>query len=188
MSSQSRRSVLKTAGAGFVVGGLFSTSAGARSDTFTQQLNTVRAATRKYRDVQTARDDGYTKVSPYVPGMGIHFENVDLIASDENEAPDLEAPAVVLYVPNGSYRPAPFSPHDPERDDDLNLAAAEFVHDGTPGAAADYFDDENATRRVKTPESAGWGQIPGTDHTGLHVWVHRGNPDGVFAPFNKTVP
>lgn len=37
------------------------------------ELNEVRKATQVY-DVEKARADGYTHVSPFVPGMGFHFE------------------------------------------------------------------------------------------------------------------
>lgn len=182
-----RRGALKLLGTGVVVGGAFTTGAAAANHGFAAQLNTVREATRKYRDVSLARPDGYDELSPYVPGMGFHFEDPDRFAADENAAHDLTNPAVLLYVTTGNYNPAPFQQHDPNRDDDLVLAAAEFVHEGTPGAAADYFLDEEGARNVRTSEEEGWSVIPGTGHTGLHVWVHRGNPDGVFAPFNKTV-
>lgn len=99
---------------------------------------------------------------------------------------DITEPAILVYFTDGSYNPDPFESHDPDRDDDLP-GAAEFIHNGRAGADADYFDDENAQRNVKVFEAEGWEQVPGTDHTGLHAWVHRANPDGVFAPFNPTV-
>lgn len=119
--------------------------------------------------------------------MGFHFENHSRFASDENAPHDLSEPGVLVYQTTGNYEPAPFQPHVPSRDDDLILGAAEFVHEGDPDAAGDYFDDENSSRDVKTSEDEGWTAIPGTGHTGLHAWVHRSNPDGVFAPFNPTV-
>lgn len=183
-----RRTVLEILGGG-IVAGAFATTSVAATDTLSHQLNSVRSATKKYRtDVQQARDDGYDDhISPYVPGMGFHFENESLFAEDENEGVSLTEPAVLVYQTTGNYDPAPMEPHDPARDDDLRLGAAEFIHEGTPGADGDYFDDENAQRNLKVSEAEGWTQVPGTDHTGLHTWVHRGNPDGVFAPFNPTV-
>lgn len=183
-----RRTVLKTIGGTLGGATALSSTAGA-SDVLTHQLNTVRAATRQYkRDVEQARADGYDDhVSPYVPEMGFHFENESLFAADEDEPHDIAQPAVLVYHTTGNYDPAPEQRHDPARDDDLVLGAAEFIHEGTPNADADYFDDENAQRNVKTSEADGWVAIPGTDHTGLHTWLHRANPRGVFAPFNPTV-
>lgn len=183
-----RRTALRTLGGGLVLTAGVPTVTAASSDELSTQLNTVRAATRGYRDVQRARDDGYDDhVSVYVPGMGFHFENESLVAANETVAHPLDEPATLVYQTKGNYNPAPGQSHDPARDDDLLLGAAEFLHEGTSGADADYFDDEDATRTVKTPEADGWTAVPGTGHTGLHVWVHRGNPDGAFAPFNPTV-
>lgn len=185
---RTRRTALKLIGAGVVTGGTFTTGVAA-SDTLARQLNSVRSATRQYRtDVQQARDDGYDDViSLYVPGMGFHFENHDLIAADDHADHDITEPATLVYQTKGNYNPDPFEAHNPDRDDDLLLGAAEFIHDGDVGADANYFDDENAQRNVKVPEAEGWQQVPGTEHTGLHTWVHRANPDGVFAPFNPAV-
>lgn len=162
-------------------------SVSARSDTLAKELNMVRAATRKYKDVAVAQSDGYAIGSPYVPGMGFHFVNGGLIASDEHAEGDLTAPAILVYVPTGNYRPSPFEEHDADRDSDLRLAAVEFAHSGTLGAAADYFSDEEASRNLKVSEEEGWEPIPDSPFTALHVWVYRGNPAGVFHPTNPTV-
>jgi len=183
-----RRTALRTLGGGLLVGASTATTSANGSDQLSEQLNSVRSATRQYRDVQQARDDGFDDhISVYVPGMGFHFENHSLIAENEDASHDITKPATLVYQTTGDYNPGPFTQHDSSRDDDLLLGAAEFIHEGTPGADADYFNDEDATRNVKTSEENGWSVIPGTDHTGLHAWVHRGNPDGVFAPFNPTV-
>lgn len=162
-------------------------SVSARSDTLAKELNTVRAATRKYKDVALAQSEGYAIGSPYVPGMGFHFVNPVLVAPDEDAEGDLTAPAILVYVPTGNYRPGPGEVHDPDRDGDLRLAAVEFAHEGELGAAADYFSDEEASRTVKESEEDGWEPIPGSSFTAVHVWVHRGNPAGVFHPTNPTV-
>lgn len=115
---QTRRTVLKTIGGGLVVGAAAVPSS-ANSDELSDQLNTVREETRKYRDIETARDDGYVAVSPYVPGMGFHF------ADGPPFGTKLEDPGVIVYFTNGSYNPAPGEEHDPPHDDDLILGAAE---------------------------------------------------------------
>lgn len=63
--------MLKTIGGTLLLGA--AAPASADDDELPQQLNTVRDVTRKYRDIETARDDEYVAVSPYVPGMGFHF-------------------------------------------------------------------------------------------------------------------
>ncbi len=158
------------------------------SSALANELNEVRKATQKYKDAQKALDDGYVIISEYVPNMGFHFTNPALIAEDEDAEHDLTKPAILVYYTTGNYRPEPFEELDEERLNDLRLGAAEFAHSGDEvGAAANYFSDEEAPRNVRFPEEDGWEQIPGTPLTALHVWVHRGNPDGVFSPTNRTI-
>lgn len=181
-----RRTVLKALGSGLIVSSMAG-PASARSDALARELNDVRKATRRYRDVSTARSDGYDgQISPYVPGMGFHFIDPARIASDASEYVDVTNPPMLVYVPTGSYTPDPGDVHDEERDDDLRLAAVEFAHFET-GVPGNYFSDETSTRSLKTMEAEGWGPIPNTPLHALHVWVHRNNPDGVFHPTNRTV-
>lgn len=162
-------------------------SVSARSDTLSKELNTVRAATRKYKDIAVAQSEGYAIGSPYVPGMGFHFVNGSRVAPDETAEGDLTQPAILVYVPTGNYRPGPGELHDSDRDGDLRLAAVEFAHAGTDNASADYFSDEEASRTLKISEEEGWEPIPESPFTALHAWVHRGSPAGVFHPTNPTV-
>lgn len=155
----------------------------AEQATLSEQLNAVRAATKKYRHASAALDDGYEVISPYVPGMGFHFS--------DREPPfgtDREDPPVLVYFPNGSYDPAPGEALDPERVDDLILGAVEYL---VPGDQEDdppnIFADEDSPRRLATTEEEGWHFEHDLDFTGLHAWVHRGNPAGVFHTTNPTI-
>ncbi len=181
---------MKTVGLGLTSTALFTGAVGAasaKSDEFTHELNEVRAATRKYRDVATARADGYdTVVSPYVPNMGFHFVNPLLIAADASTPVDLSEPPILVYYTNGNYNPGPGDVHDPAHDKDLRLGGVEYAH-GEAGVAGNIFSDESASRTLKVSEEAGWGPIPGMPAMALHVWVHRGNPAGVFHPTNPTI-
>ena len=191
LQSVSRRSALKVIGGGLLVGAGATVPVSARSDELAHELNAVRAATRKYRDVEEAREDGYgTLVSPYTPEMGFHFVNPFLIAPDEDGPFDLEEPPILVYFTNDNYDPGPGDIHDPDRDDDLRLGGVEFAHlgdGGAPGTPADIFSDEDASRNLKVSEEEGWEWVPGPNITALHVWVHRGNPAGVFHPTNPTI-
>ena len=157
-------------------------------DELTDQLLTVREATRPYWCVDRARADGYDgDVSPYDPGMGFHFVNPELVADTEDESMDLTAPPILVYVPKAGYEPDPGDEHDPERDDELVLAAVEFAHTGTEGADADLFADEAAEPAPAVSEADGWAFVEGPDITALHVWVPHWNPEGVFNPTNPAV-
>lgn len=65
-----RRTVLRTIGGGLLAGAI-AVPASAGDDELSTQLNRVRARTRRYRDLETARNEGYVAISPYVPGDGI---------------------------------------------------------------------------------------------------------------------
>lgn len=150
--------------------------------TLSQQLNMVRGATKKYRDIETARNNGYVAVSPYVPGMGFHF------AAGPPFGTELENPGVLVYYTNGSYNPEPGEFHDSAHDDDLILGAVEWLVKGDQeDNPPDIFDDEKSPRNLKTTEEEGWHYEEHGDFTGLHAWVHRGNPEGVFHGTNPNI-
>lgn len=178
-----RRTVLKTIGAGLTVGAAGIGTASAKHHELTHQLNTVRAVTRKYRDIETARSEGYVPASPYVPGMGFHFAN-----SFPPFGTDLDDPGVLVYFTNGTYNPAPGDPHDPARDDDLILGAVEWLVPGDQSEnPPDIFADELSPRNLRVTEEHAWHFESAEGFTGLHAWVHRGNPAGVFHHTNPTI-
>lgn len=173
--------MLKAAGSALLFG-VASGSASAGTDRLSAQLDTVRQTTRRYRRIETARADGYGAVSPYVPGMGFHF------ADGPPFGTALEDPGVLVYVTNGSYNPAPGEAHDPAHDDDLILGAVEWLVPGDQEAnPPDIFDDDASHRHLRVTEAEGWHFEHEEGFTGLHAWVHRGNPAGVFHPTNPTV-
>lgn len=177
-----RRTVLKTIGGGLLFGAFGATPASAGPDELSQELNNVRAVTRRYKDVETARDDGYAAVSPYVPGMGFHF------ADGPPFGTDLEDPGVLVYFTDGSYNPDPGAEHDPDHDDDLILGAVEWVVPGDrEDNPPDIFSDENSPRNLLVTEEEGWHFEEGEGFTGLHAWVHRNNPAGVFHHTNPNM-
>lgn len=154
----------------------------ADDDQLTTELNTVRSLTKKYRDIETARGDGYVAVSPYVPGMGFHF------ADGPPFGTDLEDPGILVYFTNGTYDPDPGDSHDPERDDDLILGAVEWLVGGDQAEdPPNIFADETSHRDLQVTEEEGWHFEETEGFTGLHAWVHRGNPAGVFHPTNPKI-
>jgi hypothetical protein len=182
-TQQTRRTALKTIGGALLVGAMGTGTASARPDELSHELNAVRATTRKYRDLETAREDEYFAGSPYVPGMGFHFAN-----SFPPFGSERENPPVLVYFTNGSYNPAPGEQHDPAHDDDLILGAVEWLVPGNQeDDPPDIFDDEDSPRNLKETEAEGWHFEEEEEFTGLHAWVHRGNPAGVFHHTNPTI-
>lgn len=178
-----RRTALRTIAGGLIVGSVAGPASAKRGlDTLSQQLNTVRALTRKYKDIETARADGYVAVSPYVPGMGFHFANGPPFGTD------LEDPGILVYFTNGSYNPSPGDRHDSVHDDDLILGAVEWL---VPGDQSDdppnIFADKDSPRNLEVTEEEGWHFESAEGFTGLHAWVHRGNSAGVFHPTNPNI-
>lgn len=188
-TQRSRRTVLKTIGSGLLLGAASTVSAGDGPDELAHQLNRVRATTREYRDLATAREDGYLAISPYVPGMGFHFAVESPDGTDEPPfGTGLEDPGVLVYVTDGSYDPDPGEFHDPDRDDDLVLGAVEWLVRGDREEdPPNIFEDEHSPRTLRVTEEEGWHYEAKEDFTGLHAWVHRGNPAGVFHSTNPTV-
>lgn len=155
----------------------------AEEATLAHQLNAVREATVPYRDISKAMEDGYEVISPFVPGMGFHFsDRTPPFGTDRTDPP------VLVYFPNDSYDPAPGEPLDPARTDDLVLGAVEYLVPGDQTAdAPDIFADEDSPRTLATTEEEGWHFEEVEGFTGLHAWVHRGNPEGVFHTTNPHI-
>lgn len=182
LDEQTRRTVLRSIGVGLTGGVANVGSASASSQELTAELNRVRNLTLQYRDIDTARSNGYAAVSPYVPGMGFHF------ADGPPFGTNLENPGILVYFTNGSYNPVPGEEHDSAHDDDLILGAVEWLVSGDQeDKAPDIFSDESSDRELLVTEAEGWHFESAEGFTGLHAWVHRGNPAGVFHPTNPEI-
>lgn len=127
-------------------------------------VKTVHAATARYHSTKQATKAGYAEASPCVSvpglgGMGFHWVNGALV----DDVFDPLQPEAVLYAPgpNGS----------------LKLVAVEYIVLNM-GQTAPTFDGH--------PFDVGGTPDP-RPHWSLHVWVHRDNPSGIFAPFNPAV-
>lgn len=124
----------------------------------------VRQATARFSSTTQAALAGYAEASPCVAqaglgGMGVHWANVGLVD------PVFEPlqPEAVLYAP--------------KRNGGLELVALEYIVIDI-GQTAPTFESQ--------PFDVGGAPLP-VPHWSLHVWVHRENPAGLFAPFNPTV-
>jgi hypothetical protein len=137
-------------------------------------LADIRKATAKYQNIEAAFADGYEVGSGCVSveglgGMGYHIVNFDLFGADF----DPLQPQALLYEPND--------------DGDMNLVGVEYV------IFSELWDLEN-------DELPMLGIVPFEDHTvvvpgeglpfpnyQLHVWIWKGNPLGMYFPFNPNV-
>ena len=124
----------------------------------------VRQATTRFSSTTQAAAAGYASASPCVAlaglgGMGVHWVNGGLVD------PVFEPlqPEAVLYAP--------------KRNGELELVGLEYIVIDV-GQTPPSFDGQ--------PFDVG-GAPPPVPHWSLHVWVHRENPAGLFAPFNPAV-
>lgn len=177
-TQQTRRTVLKTVGAGVAGGIAISGSGAADQGRLEQEFAEVRSTTAEYNDPANAYADGYVHVVPgegvipledvvddghAVCGMGFHLLNDDLMGSI-----DPTEPTVVVY--------------GVDDDGNLILGAVEWIvpkEPDYPENPPDMFEHDDGE------EDGGWEEdspFPGV--WSLHAWVHTHNPAGVFNPTN----
>jgi len=158
-------------------------------------LDAVRAATERFRDVDVALAEGYLRDpmnlcdtaemmgAPAELGvMGIHFFRPDLLGVTATEPrvdgvgthTDFSQPAILIY--------------EPQSDGSLELVAVEnlvfkkaweAVQAQPPsfhGVPYDLMVDDPETQLDEAHMFA--------PHYDRHVWVYRENPNGVFAQYN----
>ncbi|MEQ1505067.1 MAG: hypothetical protein ABMB14_22730 [Myxococcota bacterium] len=145
----------------------------------TADLDRARAATERYLDPAVAASDGYLPQptcdqDERGAAMGIHYVR---IPESLDQALDLEAPDVLLYLPDG---------------DGVALGGIEYVApalvDGAPvfEPPADEATFDVAPELFCRPfDGPMEGHVAGQPwHHDLHVWLYVDNPDGLFAPYN----
>ena len=133
-----------------------------------QQLAALRAATAPYHDFDaaTAVDRWDTPItlcmSSAEGGMGYHYADVGNFGVH-----DPARPQALIF--------------EPEEDGSMRLVAVEYIvlDGGTPGI------------KDSPPPPPMFGQayeyVPAFDVWGLHAWVWRNNPAGMFAAWNPNV-
>jgi len=162
-------------------------------------LDALRAATEKYKDVNVALAMGYIPdpsghcisaeaegLPPEWGAMGIHYLNPAKlkITGDKPRVDgmsthtDFMAPAILLY--------------EPQADGSLELVGIENLvfeeawmgmgHSGPPMINGRQWDP--MSDNPDTPGDAAPGFMP---HSDQHVWLFRENPAGDLMPFNPNV-
>lgn len=163
---QTRRTVLKAAGAGATISALAFGSAASTDESLDDQLKRVKEATKQYADPQKAIEDGYQLMGPFVPGMGWHFINQANVEAAVKEGFDIEQPQLLTYGDTGAGC-----------DGELLLGAVEYaIPVGSKG-----FDEENPPDIFNDEEadaSAEWHIHHGAEHAlTLSVNPEGGLPD-----------
>ncbi|NHF58369.1 hypothetical protein FK220_003395 [Flavobacteriaceae bacterium TP-CH-4] len=140
----------------------------AQEEALKKQLETVTEVALPYQDFSKAEEDGYAVLSefnpsPYVPYMGYHYTNGNLL----DGVFELEKPEILLYVPDEAGN--------------LELVGVEYAVPEalSPNPPEGFIGDADEWELNPNVAGGAWT---------LHVWVVLENPDGVFAPMNSMVP
>lgn len=162
------------------------------------ELDAIRAATEKYRDVNVAIAEGYilpmdmciTAAMEGAPAqlgaMGLHYFRPDLLGITAEQPrvngagthTDFHQPAILVYEPqpDGSAQLVAIE----------NLVWAEAWREAGNTAAPSFHGFEyyymHDNPETKADEAHGF-----EPHYELHFWLYKENPAGMFQPFNPTV-
>jgi len=122
------------------------------------ELELARAATARYRNIDSAKADGYTNIGVDVENMGHHYMKSALVDAKF----DISKPELLVYHEN--------------EDGKMELGAVEYavpIAEPQPEGFTGSGDvwEHNDTFQL-------WL---------LHAWVWSFNPDGVFNPLNPRV-
>lgn len=172
----------------------------ARMDTdLASELEAIRAATAKYRDVDVALAEGYIRdpmdmcvtaamegMPGQLGGMGIHFFRPDMLGITGIEPRvagvgthiDFRQPAVLIY--------------EPQPDGSLELVAVENVvfaagWEAAGRSDAPEFMGNQYYYMVNNPLTQADEAHGFEPHYELHMWLYRENPNGLLAQFNPNV-
>lgn len=163
-------------------------------------LDSVRAAAERFRDVKVALAEGYVRDpmnvcvtaeemgQPASDGaMGIHYSRPDLLGISAPPNPrvdgtgthmDFLKPSILIYEPQADGSMALVAVEN------LVFARAwEAAGNKTPpsfhGVAFEHMADDPATALDEAHMFE--------PHYDRHIWLFRDNPNGAFAPFNPAV-
>lgn len=132
-----------------------------------RDLATLRRVTAPFHQFDVARQAGWSaQITPCMTdpagagGMGFHYGNTKLIDGTAG----VEAPQLLLY--------------EPEQNGMLRLVAAEYIIPYT-------FHSRDAAPPVLFGQKFQQNDV--FQLWGLHAWVWKDNPSGIFASWNPTV-
>ncbi len=151
-------------------------------------LQAAKAASARYHSIEQALAAGYVQGSPCeaIPslgGMGHHYVNPALLM---DPAVDPERPEVLLYAPKANG--------------ELQLVGVEYLTlalANTSVGPRPWFGEQAPANGFFNPAPTLFGQTfdgPMKGHAAgmpwhydLHVWLWRGNPNGLFVNWNPNV-
>lgn len=148
--------------------GVPAVEARAASASTESQIAQLRRLVARFHDFDAAVQAGWaTQITPCLeaPGlgaMGFHYGNLGYI--QDGGVVDLLQPELLLY--------------EPEKSGKLRFVGVEYI---VP------FADHPASAAPPTLLGQPFAQVPEFGVWGLHIYVGRENPSGIFAPWNPKV-
>ena len=161
-------------------------------------LDQLRTALEKYRDVNVALAEGYISpdnhcvsaagegLPPELGAMGIHYIHPELLQISATEPrvdgrgihTDWSRPAILIY--------------EPQADGSLELVGIENLvfeaaWEVSGNAGTTVPNGRNWDHMVDDPGTPGDEAHGFTAHLDQHVWLFRDNPAGALMPFNANV-
>ena len=124
------------------------------------ELASVRDATEQFATLDAALAAGYADIDVVMQNMGHHYLRAELMDSTFR----VDQPEILVYAPDAGGT--------------MRLVAVEYA---VPLALA-----ENPPAGF-TGDADAWDRNETFELWTLHAWVHRDNPDGVFASHNPDV-
>lgn len=153
------------------------------------QLDRVRQATAKYKNVKVAEADGYEGQGEELKGMGVHF-----VREMEPASFDLEKPPMLVY------EKSPTSP------DSFNLVGVVYLMKGDEGPDGQPVNNPFPKPLAIWHKHSNVCQLSKRDHVTklseeeckrrgghfntewmIHAWIWKDSPRGVFSPKNPLV-
>lgn len=122
------------------------------------ELQQVRAATARYRNIENATNDGYSNIDVNVENMGHHFMNTNLVDGTF----DIRKPEILVYNGLDSGNP--------------ELVAVEYAIPITEPLPEGFTGSADV-----------WNGNSGFPLWLVHAWVWKYNPDGAFNWTNPDV-
>ena len=126
-----------------------------------QELNDARTATQRYRNIDSAKADGYADINVVVQNMGFHM----MKASLADTIFDARHPEILVY--------------NKQHDGSIQLVAVEYA---VPIPLMPNKSPEGFTGSADV-----WTYSTTFNLWLLHAWVWEYNPYGVFVPNNPNV-
>ena len=163
------------------------------------EVDAIRAATAKYRDVKVALAEGYILPAEHcivagdegqprqLGAMGLHFIRPDLIK------PTKTAPRVDGVGMHADFATPGVLIYEPQADGSLELVAIENLvwvkaWQEAGNTAPPSFNGHDYYLMIDNPATPKVDEAHGFEpHYELHWWLYRDNPNGPFVPFNPAV-